>query len=406
MSGLFIGIDHEFESLCRPLTADESAGLKTSIIAEGCRDALIVWQETGLLLDGHNRKRICEELGLSYRTLEISLPDRDAALLWIINNQLQRRNLTPQESSYLRGKRYGLEKKAEGFKGNQYTSGGGHFDHHQPKTDERIAAETGVSERTVRRDAQFAAAVDKIAEIAGDEARAKVLAGESSIRKGDAEQILKIAEDAPELIPQIASGAIDIKQAIGQRDGNVYQPVAATMFSHKSLEYYTPVYILDAAREVLGDFDLDPASCEAAQENVRAMQYYTPEQDGLTQVWRGRVWLNPPYSKTDGKSNQELWSQKLLAEYHSGNVTSAILLVKAAFGYKWFEALFDELPVCLARERLPFIREDGNDDGESKQGTALFYLGPDKARFYAVFKHIGRIIPNAIEIRGYIEQHW
>jgi len=250
----------------------------------------------------------------------------------------------------------------------------------------------------------------------------------------------RIEAQAPDLIPQIASGRINIPEAkreVDQRqrandtekavvehgpaevtaaatelreplpmDGNTYQPVAATMFSHKSLEYYTPVYILEAARQVLGTIDLDPASCAAAQLNVKAAAYYTQEQDGLAQAWYGRVWLNPPYSKTEGKSNQELWSQKLLAEYRAGNVTAAILLVKAAFGYKWFEALFDEMTVCLARERLPFIREDGNDDGESKQGTALFYLGPDKARFYIVFQHIGRVIPNANEIKTYIEQHW
>ena len=355
----------------------------------------------------------------------------------IINNQLQRRNLTPQEASYLRGKRYDLEKKQEGGRSDRNFWGGqnGH-----PKTAERIAAETGVSAPTVRRDAQFAAAVDTIAEIAGPETRAAILSGEVQMHKHDASKLITIAVEAPDLIPQIASGAITIPEAkreVDQRqrandtekavvehgpaevtaaatelreplpmDGNTYQPVAATMFSHKSLEYYTPVYILEAARQVLGTIDLDPASCAAAQLNVKAAAYYTQEQDGLAQAWYGRVWLNPPYSKTEGKSNQELWSQKLLAEYRAGNVTAAILLVKAAFGYKWFEALFDEMTVCLARERLPFIREDGNDDGESKQGTALFYLGPDKARFYTVFQHIGRVIPNANEIKTYIEQHW
>lgn len=171
------------------------------------------------------------------------------------------------------------------------------------------------------------------------------------------------------------------------------QAMEITTYSHNSLEYYTPVYILEAARDLMGGIDLDPASCDEAQVNVRAKEYYTQETDGLSRVWYGRVWLNPPYSKTNGRSNQDIWSQKLLAEYKVGNVTEALLLVKAALGYKWFEELFDILPVCLVRERLSFILESGDDDGQSKQGTAIFYLGDDYMKFAQVFGKYGRIIP-------------
>lgn len=173
----------------------------------------------------------------------------------------------------------------------------------------------------------------------------------------------------------------------------VYQPMAATVYSHRSVEYYTPVEILEAARDVLGAFDLDPASCPDAQENVRAARYFIQDEDGLTRPWYGRVWLNPPYGKTNGRSNQEAWSQRLVSEYQAGHVTGAILLVKAALGYKWFEELFSDWPVCFVRSRLSFILESGDDDGQSKQGTALFYFGDDFAKFAQVFRAIGRIIP-------------
>lgn len=90
-----IKIDKEFSALIPPLTPEELHGLETSLMLEGCRDALVVWKETGILLDGHNRLRICEARGILFETREISLPDRDAAKLWIIQNQLARRNLTP-----------------------------------------------------------------------------------------------------------------------------------------------------------------------------------------------------------------------------------------------------------------------------------------------------------------------
>jgi hypothetical protein len=171
------------------------------------------------------------------------------------------------------------------------------------------------------------------------------------------------------------------------------QPVAVTIFSTISMEYYTPSKYIELARKVLGKIDLDPASCEEAQKTVKAKTYYTKEDDGLSQEWRGNVWCNPPYLKEQGKSNQGTWSAKFLDEYAKGNVEQGILLVKAALGYKWFEILFETLPVCFCRERLSFINEEGEDDGQSKQGTAFFYIGKDPSKFYAVFRDLGRVIP-------------
>ena len=185
-----------------------------------------------------------------------------------------------------------------------------------------------------------------------------------------------------------------------ERLSNIYQPVEATIFSSRSEEYDTPSHILEIARSVLGQIDLDPASNEEAQKNVQAVAYYTKEQDGLKQEWNGKVWLNPPYGKTEGRSNQELWSQRLKREYLDGNVTEAILLVKAAVGYKWFEELFRDWPVCFLRERLSFILEDGNDEGQSKQGTALFYFGNNFMCFATAFRGLGRIIPPEDELNA------
>ena len=84
-------IDNEFQALIPPLTPDEFAGLEASIISEGCRDALIIWGN--IIIDGHNRYKICTIHNIPYRTESKDFASRDEAILWILQNQLARRNL-------------------------------------------------------------------------------------------------------------------------------------------------------------------------------------------------------------------------------------------------------------------------------------------------------------------------
>lgn len=84
-------IDPEFATLIPPLTPDEFAGLEKSILEEGCRDALIVWDN--IIVDGHNRFNICTQHNIPYRTEFRDFPNREAAMLWMLQNQLSRRNI-------------------------------------------------------------------------------------------------------------------------------------------------------------------------------------------------------------------------------------------------------------------------------------------------------------------------
>ncbi len=151
-------VDEEFRSLIPPLTDEERIGLEENLLRDGCLDPLIVWSEQRVLLDGHNRKEICDRYGIDYETRELSLPNRDAAADWIDANQLGRRNLTPDQAALLRGRRYNrLKKAAHGRSGRTF----GVDKMSVPNTAERLAREHGVDEKTIRRDGHFAEAVEK-----------------------------------------------------------------------------------------------------------------------------------------------------------------------------------------------------------------------------------------------------
>lgn len=99
-----IQIDKEFQDLIPPLSSDEYAQLEQNCIKDGIRDALVVWKrpEGGdVLIDGHNRYRIAEENNLEFRTEERAFPDRDSVTVWILKNQLGRRNLSNYDRSVL-----------------------------------------------------------------------------------------------------------------------------------------------------------------------------------------------------------------------------------------------------------------------------------------------------------------
>ena len=87
-------IDPEFVAIIPPLSDEELAGLTASIVADGCRDPLVLWRGHGLILDGHNRYRICTDNSIPYGVTFVTLPDRAAAIAWVIQNQFNRRNLT------------------------------------------------------------------------------------------------------------------------------------------------------------------------------------------------------------------------------------------------------------------------------------------------------------------------
>jgi hypothetical protein len=152
-------------------------------------------------------------------------------------------------------------------------------------------------------------------------------------------------------------------------------------------EWYTPPAYLAAARAVLGAIDLDPASSAEANQVVQAARFYTIEDDGLTQPWAGRVWLNPPYKQPVIQH----FCTRLAHEYTVGTVTEAIVLVNNATETRWFGELFAKSSaLCLLRGRVKFWRPD-KDSKAPLQGQAVLYLGRNVEAFRAAFGQFGRV---------------
>jgi len=152
-------------------------------------------------------------------------------------------------------------------------------------------------------------------------------------------------------------------------------------------EWYTPRHVIEAARTVLGDIDLDPASCVTAQEVVQAGTFYTKEQDGLSLPWFGRVWLNPPFSSPALR----LFSTRAMDAYERNEVQAVVLLMicHVDLGVGWLQRLISMAPVAATHGRVGFWNPEKATAVAPMRGTLVFYLGPNLALFHDVFSAFG-----------------
>jgi ParB-like chromosome segregation protein Spo0J len=174
-------IDPEIEALIPSLKPDEQSKLRESIKTEGCRDPLVVWKGHNILLDGHNRYAICRDLGIQFKIAELDFPDKDHAMLWILRNQLGRRNLSDFQFKLLVGQEYELEKKLtpnpHGTNQHSEEVRGQSDLKPKKKTAEKIAEEHGISEKTVKRSDDLYGSHQAVKEVAPEVAQ-KLESGE------------------------------------------------------------------------------------------------------------------------------------------------------------------------------------------------------------------------------------
>jgi hypothetical protein len=425
-------IHPDLHSLIPPLSADEYQQLEANLLAHGCRDALTVWQEEQILLDGHNRLEICERHGLTYAVHEVSLPALDAAKAWMIDNQLGRRNLTPDQISYFRGKQYEMQKQ----QGKRTDLTSHQSDGKLPNAVETLAAHHKVGTATIERDGAYARAIDTIAEAVGPEARQTLLAREARVGRQATQSLAALVTSDPQAADHVRAALQSAAPTESLRDMLMHaadngrsspvstESTAPPLFTledaeapeadaspeavHRNrwgslteahmppvqrvysgdCEWYTPPAFIALVREVLGTIDTDPASCDAAQAVVQARTFYTLEDDGLRHPWHGTVYLNPPYQMPDVAR----FSGKLLEELDAGHTTQAILLINSVTDTGSFHRIAPRAAlVCFTDGRLEFWHPVRTPSHPS-QGQAVLYFGPHVERFAEVFAAVGLIM--------------
>lgn len=145
-------------------------------------------------------------------------------------------------------------------------------------------------------------------------------------------------------------------------------------------EWYTRPEIIDLAREVLGQIDVDPASNDIAQQWINATTFYTEETNGLDKPWTGKVWVNPPYSSALIKK----FTKKFLEEYENGNMVEGIMLTNSGSDTLWNIPLQKGLQ-AYTNGRISFLQPDLTEKGKGSRGSLFTYLGPNPKKFIEVF---------------------
>jgi hypothetical protein len=174
-----------------------------------------------------------------------------------------------------------------------------------------------------------------------------------------------------------------------------------------SPEWYTPSPIVEAARQVMGRIDLDPASNDEANRTVQAATFHTADDDGLRRCWFGNVFLNPP-----GGLVARFWIRLALA-YDARAINQAVWI---GYSLEQFQTLQGvgaswtplDFPICVPKKRIAFVENEAKraarvaklraagktPNGKSRPSHANYiaYMGAEVDAFERVFSQFGQVI--------------
>lgn len=211
-----ITINEDLRAYIDPLTEDEYAALERSLLAEGCRDALVLWGD--ILVDGHNRYSICQKHGIPFNTTQNkTFQSMEDVHLWMIDNHLGRRSVSDFQRGVLalRKKEILAERAAQ-----------------------RAAAEPASADASASTSTSDSApdATSTPSEPAPPQLSRQTLARAARVSSATLGQIEKIQKTAaPELVNAVKAGEISISAAAAVASLPSEQQVAAVAGGKKEL---------------------------------------------------------------------------------------------------------------------------------------------------------------------------
>ena len=167
-----------------------------------------------------------------------------------------------------------------------------------------------------------------------------------------------------------------------------------------NVEWYTPSYIIEAARKTMGSIDLDPFSSLEANQNVKAGHIYTQDVNGFEKEWFGNVWCNHPFSR---ENNQKIFKKAIL-EFEKGNCKNICMITFASTSEKWFMPSMS-YPQCFIHGRVQYMDNTLQIVKGVTKGSVVTYIGKSIESFYSAFKEHGTIKVPYQQGAGYSERH-
>ena len=372
-----------------PRSGEEYSELKSDIQKRGVM-VPIEFDEDGNVLDGHHRLKICEELGITdYPKIVRTGMSEEQKRTHARKLNMARRHLNREQKQELI--REQLRETPE-------------------RSDRQIGKELGVAGNTVsaqRRELERTAQIEQLNTTIGAD-------GKERPRQVDRKPVQESVVMVDQVVEPVVETELEEEPGWTSPDTQVEQethyapPVIETNESAPEWwsgettdvpktepvrkphvvnnstdnEWYTPAEYIEAAREVMGSIDLDPASNDFANKTVKAGTYYTEETDGLSKEWFGNIWLNPPY--------QTSLIGRFADKLNESNFNQAIVLVNNASETQWFQKMAEKATAFVWHlGRIRFEKRDGAH-GVPLQGQIFLYFGNNPDGFLKVFTKYGR----------------
>ena len=149
-------------------------------------------------------------------------------------------------------------------------------------------------------------------------------------------------------------------------------------------EWYSPENVVECVHNLFdGPPDLDPATSLKANELIKAKKIYTKDNPGIDKVWKGKVFMNPPFGT---KVITELTSHFL---NNLKTITEGVVLTNSMTETIWAQKMLkNATSLCFPKGRLEFYNQK-DEILKVMWGQILWYFGPNKVKFKKCFNHLG-----------------